>query len=267
MLDSLLTHVLLAFVVGGLWVGSATFAARKFHSGIGGLIGGLPAISSVSFFFIGLNQSPEAASQATAVFPLGLAFTFLFLLVYAVLADRGFKIAISSSLLAWFVLSSIEAYILHLRNLSISIAAVLPVFTISLYVFREKLRLPYAKGAGTEFSILQFLGYALPGGTVVAAAVYASQVLGPSAGGVAAAFPAIFSLTLSFTYRSEGGMNLSHSMTKPLMISAMTVTFPYSIIVGWLYPVAGLYLGTLAAILIASPLTLFAYFLIHRKRI
>src|SRR5713101_528617 len=137
MLDSLLTHVLLAFVVGGLWVGSATFAARKFHSGIGGLIGGLPAISSVSFFFIGLNQSPDVASETTAVFPLGLAFTFLFLLVYAVLADQGFKIAISTSLVAWFILSSAEASILHLRNLLVSLAAVLTVYTVSLYVFRE----------------------------------------------------------------------------------------------------------------------------------
>ncbi len=75
MLDDSLTHLLLAFILGGVCVGSATLAAKKFHSGIGGLIGGLPSISSVSFFFIGLNQSPEAAYQATTAFPLGMSFT------------------------------------------------------------------------------------------------------------------------------------------------------------------------------------------------
>ncbi len=264
MLDSLLVHVLLAFVVGGVWVGTASFAARKFSSGIGGLIGGLPAISFVSFFFIGLNQSLDTASQATTAFPLGLAFTFLFLLLYAALAEQGFMIAMGSSLLAWFTLSGLEAYV-HLRNFLVSLSAVATVFTVSIYVFRRTLRLPFAKCAGAEFSIRQFTGYALPGGTVVASAVFFSQILGPTAGGIAAAFPAIFSLTLTFTYRSEGGMNLSRSMTKPLMISAMTVALPYSVLVGWQYPILGLFLGTLAALVAAAPLALLAYFLIHRK--
>ncbi len=154
MLDSLLVHVLLAFVVGGVWVGSANFAARKFSSGIGGLIGGLPAISFVSFFFIGLNQSPDTASQATTAFPLGLSFTFLFLLLYAVLADQGFMIAMGTSLLAWFTLSGLEAYF-HLRNFLVSLGAAATVFAVSIYVFRRNLRLPYVKGAGTEFSIRQ----------------------------------------------------------------------------------------------------------------
>ncbi len=266
MLDSLLVHVLLAFAVGGVWVGSASFAARKFSSGIGGLIGGLPAISFVSFLFIGLNQSPDTASQATTAFPLGLAFTFLFLLLYATLADQGFMIAMGTSLLAWFTLSGLETYV-HLRNFLFSLGAAATVFAVSIYVFRRTLRLPYVKGAGTEFSILQFIWYVLPGGTVVASAVFFSQILGPTAGGIAAAFPAIFSLTLTFTYRSEGGMNLSRSMTKPLMISAMTVALPYSVLVGWLYPILGLFLGTLAALAAAAPLALLAYFLIHRKRI
>src|SRR5712692_4835522 len=266
MLDSLLVHVLLAFVFGGVWVGSASFAARKFSSGIGGLIGGLPAISFVSFFFIGLNQSPDAASQSKTAFPLGLAFTFLFLLLYATLAGQGFVIAMGSSLLAWFTLSGLETYV-HLRNFLVSLGAATTVFAISIYVFRRTLRLPYIKGAGTKFSILQFIWYALPGGTVVASAVFFSQILGPTTGGITAAFPAIFSLTLTFTYRSEGGMNLSRSTTKPLMISAMTVALPYSVLVGWLYPILGLFLGTLAALVAAAPLALLAYFLIHRKEI
>lgn len=266
MVDSLLAHVLIAFALGGGWVGSATFAARRFSSGIGGLIGGLPSISSLSYFLISLNQTTDAAIQATIAFPLGLTSTFLFLLLYAVLSTRGFKIAMTTSLLGWFVTSGVEAN-LHLRSFAVSTVTVVALFTISLYVFRRLLRLPYTKGSGAEFSTVKFLEYALVGGTVVAGAVYSSQLLGPTAGGVAAAFPGIFSLTLTFTYLSEGGMNLSRSLTKPLMISAMTVAFPYSVLVGLLYPILGLYLGTLVSLVATTPLVLLAYFLIHKKRI
>ena len=266
MIDPFLLHVLLAFVVGGLGVASATFVARKYHSGVGGLIGGLPTISALSFFFIGLNQSVDAASQATTAFPLGMSFTFLFLLVYASLAERGFKTAMTMGLLAWFTLSGVEAYI-HLRNLLVSLLAVTTMFTVSLYAFRKVLSLPYAEGAGSEFSTRKFLEYVIPGGTVVAAAVYFSQILGTTAGGIAAALPAIFSLTLTFTYTSEGGMVLSRSMPKPLMISAMTVALPYSVLVGRLYPIAGLYPGTAVSLITVAPLALLAYSLIHKKRI
>jgi len=266
MADSFALHVLLSFCVGGIGVGSATYAARKYHSGIGGLIGGLPTISSISFFFIGLNQSLQAAYQATTAFPLGMSFTFLFLLTYASLTSRGFKTALSSGLLVWFSLSGAEAYV-HLRNLLVSLLAVTAMFGLSMYVYRERLKLSYARGANTSFSVVKFLEYALIGGAVVATAVFLSQVLGTTAGGIAAAVPAIFSMTLTFTYLSDGGMTLSRSMTKPLMISAFTVALPYSVLVGWLYPIDGLYVGTLLAFVLMFPLAYIAYFLVHRKRI
>lgn len=266
MLDTFVTHVLLSFLVGGVGVGSTTYTARKYSSGIGGLIGGLPSISSISFFFIGLNQSTQAASEATRAFPLGMSFTFLFLLIYASLAGHGFKVAMTSGLVAWFALSTIEAYV-HLQNLVLSALSVSLVFAIAQYAFSQKLHLSYAKGAGAGITPMKFAMYAIPGGAVVAGSVYLSQVLGTTAGGISAAIPAIFSLTLTFTYLSEGGMNLSRSMAKPLMITAMTVAFPYSLLVGVLYPVEGIFLGTLLAAVSALPLAYLAYILVSKKRV
>ncbi len=266
MADSFGVHVLLSFIIGGVGVGAATYAARRYHSGIGGLIGGLPTISSISFFFIGLNQSPEATSQAATAFPLGMSFTFLFLLVYSSLAKRGFRVAMTRALLVWFCLSGIEAFE-HLRNLVISFSAVTIMFTLSMYFYNVRLGLPYAKGAETTFSASKLLEYGVLGGGVVATAVYLSQTLGSTVGGIAAAVPAIFSMTLTFTYLSEGGMTLSRSVAKPLMISAYTVAFPYSVFVGLLYPVVGLFEGSLAAFVLIVPLAYLAYFLVHKRRI
>jgi len=264
--NSLLVHVLSAFLVGGVGVAAATYAAKRYSSGIGGLIGGLPTISSISFFFIGLNQSIESAYQATTAFPLGMSFTFLFLLIYATVSERGFRVAIGSALLAWFALSGVESYI-RLRSLLVSTVAVAVMFVVSMYVYRDRLRLPYSRGAQGSSPRLRFLLYALLGGTVVATAVYLSQVLGTTAGGIAAAVPAIFSMTLTFTYLSDGGMDLSRSMAKPLMMTAMTVAFPYSVIIGFLYPRQGLYLGTIIGMIATIPLAGLAYFLVEKKRV
>src|SRR5947199_8112683 len=64
MADLLILHLILAFTVGGAWVSSATLIAERYGSALGGLVGGLPAISIVSFLFIGLNQGATTASQA-----------------------------------------------------------------------------------------------------------------------------------------------------------------------------------------------------------
>src|SRR3989440_5528719 len=119
MTDLLILHLILAFMVGGAWVSSATLIPERYGSALGGLVGGLPAISIVSFLFIGLNQGPQTASQATIVFPLALSFTMSFLLVYALLSKRGFRVAFLAALFVWASLSVITG-LLNLRNLFFS---------------------------------------------------------------------------------------------------------------------------------------------------
>src|SRR3989454_12834773 len=88
----------LASIIGGIWVGSTTYPAKRLGSGAGGLIGGLPAISAVSYLFIALNQSPQNASRAPYPFPIGLTITFLYLPVYPSLPSPAFKIPFLSPL-------------------------------------------------------------------------------------------------------------------------------------------------------------------------
>ncbi len=142
MTDLLLLHVTLAFTVGGTLVSSATLIAERYGSALGGLVGGLPAISIVSFLFIGLNQGPRTASQATAVFPLALSFTMSFLFVYAILSEKGFQSAFLRALLVWVGLSTITVF-LDLRNLILSVGIFLPVASLYFYVFKVKMKLPH----------------------------------------------------------------------------------------------------------------------------
>jgi hypothetical protein len=265
MTDFLILHLIIAFTVGGAWVGSATLIAERYGSAAGGLVGGLPAISIVSFLFIGLDQGPAIASQATVVFPLALSFTASFLLVYAVLSERGFRLAFVGALLVWIGLSTITAY-LDLRNLFFSAGVFVLVASFYFYMFSAKMRLHHVGGALSVYSFARVAFRAIVGGSIVALAVLLSQLGGPELGGIASSFPAIFSLTLFFTYRTRG-MALSRALTKPLLISAGLTAFPYSLLVGYLYPILGVGLGTAVALCCSAPLVVLAHFLIRIRKI
>jgi len=264
MTDLLVLHLVLAFIVGGAWVSSATLVAERYGSALGGLVGGLPAISIVSFLFIGLNQSTETASQATVVFPLALSFTMSFLIVYATVSKRGFPVAFLSALVVWIGLSAITALI-NLRNLFFSVGVFLSVASFYFYVLKVRMRLPNVGGAQLVYSLPQAAFRALVGGSIIALAVLLSQLGGPEVGGIASSFPAIFSLTLFFSYRTRG-MELSRALTKPLLGSASPTAFPYSLLVGYLYPILGVGAGTAVALLCAIPLVALAHLLINVKR-
>src|SRR5690348_16553580 len=154
MTDLLILHLILAFIVGGAWVSSATLVAERYGSALGGLVGGLPAVSIVSFLFIGLNQSPETASQATVVFPLALSFTMSFLLVFATVSKRGFPVAFLSALIVWASLSAITA-IINLRVLFFSVAVFLAVTSFYFYILKARMKLPHVGGALLGYSLLQ----------------------------------------------------------------------------------------------------------------
>jgi len=265
MTDLLILHLFLAFTVGGVWVSSATVIAERYGSALGGLVGGLPAISIVSFLFIGLNQGPQTASQATVVFPLALSFTMSFLLVYAIVSKRGFRVAFLAAMLVWTSLSAVTVFT-NVRNLFLSVGVFLSVANLYFYVLKVKMKLPHIGGAQIIYSLPQAALRAIVGGSIIALAVLLSQLGGPEVGGIASSFPAIFSLTLFFSYRTRG-MALSRALTKPLLISGGLTAFPYSLLVGYLYPTLGVGFGTIVAMSCAVPLVVLAHFLINVKKI
>ena len=188
-----------------------------------------------------------------------------FLFVYAILSEKGFQSAFLRALLVWVGLSTITVF-LDLRNLILSVGIFLPVASLYFDVFKVKMKLPHVGSAQMVHSFAQVAFRALVGGSIVARAVLSSQLGGPELGGIASSFPAIFSLTLFFTYRTRG-MALSRALTKPLLISAGLTAFPYSLLVGYLYPVLGVGFGTMVALLCSAPLVAVAHFLINVRKI
>jgi hypothetical protein len=88
--------------------------------------------------------------------------------------------------------------------------------------------------------------------------VLLSQIGGPILGGIAAAFPAVFTSTL-IILNSSRGLEFSRAMTKPLAFSGILTIIPFCVAVRYLYPAIGIWFGTLFCYLLVVPLMVLSY--------
>jgi uncharacterized membrane protein (GlpM family) len=262
--DSLLLHLALAFAIGSVWVALVTVIAERAGSTVGGIVGGLPSTSAFSFFFIGINQSSDAAVQATTVFPLAFSFTCAFLLFYVFFAKKGFRVGLSVSLLIWFAVSALIA-ISNLKNFALSLVGGVLISAAIYYLFAERLNLKNFPSEKMHYTTLQLLGRGAFAGFLVLVAVLASQIGGSIVGGIFSAFPAVFTSTLYIINKSKG-IDFSRSVAKPLAMCSILTVIPYGVAVRYLYPSLGIWIGTVISYAIVAPLAFLAYRLVERKR-
>ncbi|QQG39520.1 MAG: DUF3147 family protein [Candidatus Aenigmatarchaeota archaeon] len=260
-MDSFAVNLLFAFIVGGVWITLVTVAAERFGSKIGGFIGGLPSTMVVAFLFIGLNQSPAVAAQATNGFLLSVAFSGLFLVSFALLADRGFGVAFVASLLLWASLVS-SLVVFGIENFALSAVGYVSILVASFVIFEKRLKLPSAGRLRMRYTHLQIAGRALLSGLIVALAVFMSKVGGPVFGGIFSPFPAVYMSTLFITNRT-GGLAFARSVTKPLFFSGMLTGASYGLALRYFYVAYGLVLGTVLSYAVSMIVAYFVFLFIR----
>jgi uncharacterized membrane protein (GlpM family) len=229
-----LLHLVLAFAVGSLWVTIITVISEMKGNVVGGILGGLPSTSAFSFFFIGINQSTTAAVQATTVFPLAFGITSAYLFCYAFFSKKSFIRGIILSLAIWFLASGLIVTS-GLSNFDFSLigGAVISVLT---YYFFKKLKLQNIEGEKRIYRVHEIILRGVGAGLLVLLSVLLSQIGGPVLGGIAAAFPAVFTSTLIILQRSRG-KEFSRAMTKPLVLCGILTIIPFCVAVRFSYPV------------------------------
>jgi len=261
MLDSLLLlRLVLAFIVGAVWVAAVTGLADRKGSAYA-ILGGLPSTATFSLLFITVNQSPQIAVDAPVAFPVAFSVTNAFLLFYAYLSQRGFKLGISISLLIWFCASiAIVASGITDYALSLTVSAAISILTFGLFAKKVKIKKTEGKNCYSHGAIaLRGVG----AGLLIAASVFLSQIGGPILGGVAAAFPAVYTSTL-LIMRRDKGVEFSRQTAKAMAYSGILTVIPYSVAVHYLYPAVGVWVGTVFSYLLVVPLAVAAYHLIKR---
>jgi len=236
----------LSFVVGSAWVTISTVAAEKDGSKMGGFLGGMPSTVVVALLFIGLTQTPRAASEATTIIPFAQGLNGLFVIIFILLIGRGLARGLLLALLVWFSLAG-AIVIIGPGPFRISIAG-WAIFVCICYLVVEKgIEIPSQAKIRVHYSTSQIISRALFGGTVIASAVFLGKLGGPIYGGIFATFPAMFLSTLVITHRTAGAP-FSRAVGKTLMVTGMINVALYAIAVRYLYPRAGLVYGTMLAL-------------------
>ena len=254
-----LLYFLLSFIVGSAWVSIITFIAEKKGTLIGGILGGLPSTSAFSFLFIGINQSPIVAVQATTIFPLAFSITIVYLFFYAFFAQKSFVRGIIISLVIWLLISGL-IIVLDIENFVFCLIGGVVISMVTYYGFVRKLKLASVKIEGQLYKSREIVFRGVGAGLLVAFAVFLSQVGGSILGGIASAFPAVFTSTL-IILNSSRGTQFSRSITKPLVLSGILTIIPFSVAVRFLFPSVGVFWGTLYSYILVIPLAVFSYIL------
>ncbi|MEN8222644.1 MAG: DUF3147 family protein [Acidobacteriota bacterium] len=250
MTETLLFRLVLTFFTGLVWIFISISIGKKSGSNLSGFIAGLPSTALLVFFFIGLNQSPEIAAEATTVFPLSYSMTGVFLIVYAKTIKWGLSTAVFSGLFCWFTGGFIISVIKpgnYLLNISIYILLLPVLYTLVKRFTGTK----PVSGKNLPSSPRLIFIRSVIGGLIITTAVLLSKICGPIFGGIFSAFPAMFISTLVIAYKTYG-RDFSKRMTRPLLLTGMTTIVVYSIGVRYFYQGFGLITGTFFALLLSS---------------
>lgn len=257
-----LLKILLSFIVGGIWITLSTIIAERLGSKLGGVLAGLPSTIIISLFFIGWTQSPEVAVQATTVVPIIMGINALFVVVYALLRNSNFYIAVGGALAFWACASFILAAV-KFSSFLISMIG-FAVFVIFSYFILEKWHsFPSASKKYVKYQLPILLIRGVLSGLIIAFAVIMTKVSGPLLGGMFSAFPAVMLSTMIITYFAHG-TDFSLAVLKIITVSGPVNVVVYAIAVRFLYGSTGLVLGTVISFIISLISSFLVYVFVKR---
>ncbi|MEK6954377.1 MAG: DUF3147 family protein [Candidatus Micrarchaeota archaeon] len=253
-MDIFYVKLLLSFIVGGGLIALSIRIAEKLGSKAGGIFLSLPSTSLVSLLFIAWTNSNHAAIEASAIMPIVLSASTVFIVSYVHFFKRLGNYSIPLSLIIW-ALVILPFIAIKIDNLLLSLLVSAPIFAFSMFILRgyESKKIPQIKIRKREYAIRWLFS-----GLIVSIAVILSKFLGPLWGGMFASFPAAFSTSFYFLTKRHG-IEFAASTGKAMTFGILNV-IPFVIVFYYGVPAFGLVAGTLFAYLIS----LFAAFFIFR---
>jgi hypothetical protein len=161
----------------------------------------------------------------------------------------------------WFAISGLIV-VSGLKDFALSLVLGAVISVLTYYCF-TKLKLRNLKGEKTHYKVHDVVLRGVGAGALVLVSVFLSQIGGPVLGGIAAAFPAVFTSTLMILNKSRG-TEFSRAVTKPLVLSGILTIIPFCVAVRFLYPIFGIWLGTLVSYALVVPLAILSYYMVQR---
>lgn len=242
--------VAITFVIG------LSLLAENLSPKVAGILSGYPTGSAISLFFFGLEVNPEFAAESAVFNMIGLAATLTFVYVYFIASVYFKKYNMLFSSLSAIAAYFIMVLLLHFIEINKYIALLIPVLFSFLYIylFKNIKNINIQTKVKLSYRIL-FLR-AFLAALIILLITSVPKFVGSTWSGLFSAFPTtLFPLILiiHFTYSKEH----VHSVIKNVPIGMFSLII-YSLIISIVYPLFGIYWGTLISF-VAATIYLIAY--------
>lgn len=251
MISVTLFKILMSFVCGGAAVVLVTYLAQKLGSKVGGALSGFPTTILVSLFFIGLLLGPEAVQTSSISTLVTLSLFGVFCIVYVNIYHLGTIRALCVSLLVWFLVS-LPVMVLKIDQIHHGLVAFLIIACFSFYILsRKKFDVKHEQmNPSKQKPEWNYLLRFLLGGTVIALASSISYFFDESVGGVFAGFPATATSSIIILSSISSAHFVANYIKNQFFGGAINCSI-YIIGVYFLYPLVGIYWGTLMAVMLS----------------
>lgn len=244
--------VAIAFVVG------LSYLAEKVSPKVAGILAGYPTGSAISLFFFGLEVGPEFAAESAVYNMMGLSGSLTFAYVYYWVSVRVTKYNALWSSLAATASYFLVVWLLHFVDLNKYLAIFIPIGFAFFYAFLlkkiENIQIQNKVKLNVKILFVRAFFAAL----IILAITTLPRFVGANWAGLFSAFPTTMYpliLIIHLTYSKEH----VHTIIKNVPMGMISLII-YSLVVSLVYPVFGIYYGTLFAFGIAT-----LYLLLYKK--
>ncbi|TXE12895.1 hypothetical protein FUA26_03630 [Seonamhaeicola algicola] len=244
--------VAIAFVVG------LSLLAENVSPKVAGILSGYPTGSAITLFFFGLEVSADFASKSAVYNMIGLSGALTFVYVYYLASNYFNKHTILLSSISAIVAYFLVVWALHFIELNKYIAIIIPVAFAFLYIILFKKIENIKIKNKVKLSHKTLFIRAFFAASIILIITSIPKFVGATWAGLLSAFPTtLFPLMLiiHFTYSKKH----VHTVIKNVPVGMFSLII-YSLTVSVVYPLFGIYIGTLLAFAAAT-----IYLLIYRK--
>ncbi|WP_299780003.1 hypothetical protein [uncultured Formosa sp.] len=244
--------VAIGFVIG------LSVLAENVSPKVAGILSGYPTGSAITLFFFGLEVNPEYAAKSAVYNMIGLTAALTFVYIYYIASKFFNKYNILLSALSAILGYFIVVWLLHHLEVNTYIAILIPIIFSFLYLYLFKNIKEINIKTKAKLSYKTLFVRAFLAALIILVITSVPKFVGPTWAGLFSAFPTtLFPLILiiHLTYSKEH----VHTVIKNVPIGMFSLII-YSLTISIVYPLYGIYWGTLLSFGTAT-----TYLLVYKK--
>jgi hypothetical protein len=256
------TLLIIKIIVTILFVLILSLLAEYVSPKVSGIISGIPTGTAIILFFYALEQGTDFASQSSLFNLVGMLSMQVFIYLYFRASSKNGKINIFISSIIATIGYLIVIFLLKQFQFNILTAPIIPLISIPLFTYLfKKIDNTIIKNKVKLSTKILFIR-AIVASVVILLVTSIAQIVGPKWAGLFSAFPTTLFPLILIIHDTYGKEHV-HTIIKNVPKGQWSMVI-YVISVFFLYPLLGVYLGTLISYLLVI-LYLIVLFKIHNK--